>query len=217
MHHEIPCPHLDQYILDKKLFRISLADELGVSVPQVKAMLLALGYGAGVTPWRFISTDEKGEEKYKPIPSAIHETLGVKSEAFDKALTNKKIAGLKTELDTISDRMLDEAKRMNGMLINVRGLLLPIYEGNKEIRKSKQKAHIVQGIESQLLKSLISALAYGHKTGRYEYVILALHDGCVCRVKRDTEQVKMAVANGHAGIEINIDCERYKLVDVPLD
>lgn len=115
--YSIPCPNLDQYLRDKKRFRAELADELGVSVEQVKAVLLAIGYGAGIAPWRFVLADDSRKEKYKPIPSAMQETLGVGSEAFNKAAINEKIHGLKLELTAISDRMLAEAKRVNGLTV----------------------------------------------------------------------------------------------------
>jgi len=98
----------------------------------------------------------------------------------------------------------------------VRGLALSTKDNDgNEISKAKQKAHIVQGIESQLLVSLISKLSEGYKTGRDIYVDLALHDGCVSRVKRDSRELEKAVAKGHAGIKINIDREQYNLMNLP--
>lgn len=87
-------------------------------------------------------------------------------------------------------------------------------DDGKEARDSKLKAHLVQGVESQLLKSLIAKLSEGHKPGRDEYVVLALHDGCVSRVWKDPRKIQEQVANGRAAIEINIDCEQYNLMDI---
>ena len=187
-----------------------------MSVKQVKTVLLSIGYGAGITAWRFAPSDNP-EKPYKAVPAAIHETLGVKSEAFEKALMNKKIVSLKSELVAISERMLDEAKQVKSkdLLINVRDLPLLIKdEDGKEISKAKQKAHIVQGIESQLLVSLISHLSRGRKNGRDMYVVLGLHDGCISRVWKDPKELQVAVAGGRTKIDIKIDCKQYKLMDL---
>ncbi len=210
----IPCPVLDQYNLDKDQFRIDLADELEVSVEQVKSTLLALGYGAGITSWRFVSTDDPNKP-LEMMRAAIHQILG--PEAFEKAKMSEKITGLRSELTAISDRMLAEAKTVKGkgLLINARGLPLPLKDENgKDIHKAKQKAHIVQGIESQLLISLISSLTENRKSGREYFVVLGLHDGCVSRVKRNLKQLEEAVAAGRAKINLKIECEKYDLMDL---
>ena len=191
----IDCPYLDEYLQDKQAYREALANELGVSVRQVKDALITLAYGAGITH----------KERYGK-PAAIPAILG--TEAFLKVKASPKFKGLADELKAISTHLLDSARKKNGYLLNARSLPMRI-EGNS---KATLIAHLLQGIESQMLNSAIRAHHRGSRPGK-EVVVLPLHDGWITRLERDPAAAARAVKK-KTGIDIEVDCQQYNLIDL---
>ena len=73
-------------------------------------------------------------------------------------------------------------------------------------------AHLIQGIESQMLKAAISAHHRGSRTGN-EVVVLPLHDGWITRLERDPLVAALAVMK-RTGIYIEVDCQQYNLINL---
>lgn len=194
-------PYLDEYLLDKNEYRATLAEELGVEFEQAKEALIAIAFGAGIQ-----------RQECFGKPSALVDILGVA--AFEQMKHAPRVDALKAELEEIGERLLDEARIESGNLFNVRGLALPLVdEKERPSGKAKRVAHLVQGIESQLLKSAVSAHSRGDRPGK-ESVVLVLHDGWVTRHWRDPEKAARAVENGKAGIAISVSSEHYNLLDL---
>ena len=82
-------------------------------------------------------------------------------------------------------------------------------EGNS---KATLIAHLVQGIESQMLNAAIRAHHKGSRHGK-EVVTLPLHDGWITRLDRDASVAALAVKI-KTGIDIKVDCQQYNLIDL---
>ena len=191
----IDCPYLDEYLQDKQAYREALAAELDVLPVQAKEALITLAYGAGITH----------RERYGK-PAAIPAILGI--EAFMKVKESARIKGLAEELKVIAAYMRGTARTKNSYLLNALWLPMKI-DGNSN---ATQTAHLVQGIEAQMLSAAIRAHHRGSRPGRY-VVQLPLHDGWITRLKRDPEVAALAVKL-KTGIDIKVECKQYDLIDL---
>lgn len=194
----INCPLLDQYLVNKKKYRETLAKDLGVGVRQAKEALIALVYGAGISH----------SERYGK-PAAIPSILG--PNGFQRANSSKRFKGLASELKLISNAIYDHATKKNGYLLNARLL-------TKEINKNSRAtllAHLIQGRESQMLNTAISTHGRGCRSGS-EVVLLPLHDGWVTQYRRDPRAVENKLHSSRkTNIAIKVECEKYNLIDEP--
>ena len=190
----IACPYLEKYVSKKAKFRKKLAKALGVTRNQAKEALIALAYGAGIR-----------RKKHRGKLSAIREILG--EAAFKKAQKTPRFKRLSEELKNIATVMHKLARKKNGQLLNIRGLPMDM----KEEDFPKQIAHLVQGVESLMLKAAVGAHHRGGKSGK-EVVVLTLHDGWITRLERDAKSAIAAVKSS-TGIDVKIDVERYCLID----
>jgi len=130
----LECLYLEAYLNDKSAYRKRLAKLLGVSVSQVKELLIAMMFGASL---------KKG--------MAANEILG--NAAFEAALQLPELTGLSAELKQISQTLISTCAVEDGQLINAMGLPLDISENSK----LKQAAHLFQGMESKMLKAAIGS------------------------------------------------------------
>lgn len=190
----IYCPYLDTYLIDKQAYREALAQDLGVTTTQAKESLIALAYGAGISH----------RERFGK-PAAIPKILGI--EAFLKVMDAPAFNGLAGELKTIALHMRNAAKRKNGQLINARRLPMTI-DGNSNATLS---AHLIQGVESQLLTTAIRA--HNNRGQLQKVVVLPIHDGWITRLERCPIRAEIAVKKRHS-IAVAVDRQQYNLLDV---
>ena len=90
----------------------------------------------------------------------------------------------------------------------MRGLSIP--RSGKS--KGALKSHLIQGLESKMLKVAIAAHHRGTRKGN-EVVMLPLHDGWITRLKRCPKIAEEAVKK-KTGIEVLVEDEIYDLVDL---
>lgn len=178
----LACNALCQYLKDKQSYRAELAKDLGVSIEQIKQLLLAMIFGAKL--------DKRGE---------IYKILG--ETAFNVAIQHSKLKMLASELGRISRDMVENADVVDGQLINAMGLSLSVADSNHR----QHAAFLFQGIESLMLKAAIRS----HNGA----VILPLHDGWVCRLRRSATVAERGIMK-ETGIEVTVKEKRFNLLGI---
>ena len=171
---------------------------------QAKQALIAVVYGARL---RRKSYDRE---------SALLSILG--ADAYDRAENHAVFSGLITEMRNVGAHWVDSALRRKNKKtervyqINCRGLPLPITGDDGEVVKlSSRVAHLVQGVESAMLKTAVAA--HANKKTKGSNVVLTLHDGWICRLPGDESTAADAVQK-RFGISVPVNSELYDLIDL---
>ena len=201
---DIPTPVLNEYLLDKAGTRAQIADEIDVTVDQAKQALIAVAYGARL---RRKSYDRE---------SALVTILG--TDAYERAENHPVFSGLITEMRNVGAHWVNSALRRKNKKtervyqINYRGLPLPVTGDDGEaVKLSSRVAHLVQGVESAMLKTAVAA--HANKKTNGSNVVLTLHDGWICRLPCDESTAADAVQK-RLGICVPVNSELYDLIDL---
>jgi len=157
----IECPVIDSYLHHKNMMRNQIAKDIGISLDDIKACLIAIIYGANSFEW---------EE------AAIPELIGLdKSKQLIKHSWYKAI--------------FDEVNQVRPEIINQwddEGRTTYMNDAGKRIKKSEPQkkilAHLVQGIEAWLLDIVLSK--------HQEDIVLLQHDGFASVSRLSTADIK---------------------------
>jgi len=172
------CPNIELYLRLKSNVRKCLADEIGVSVRQVKRVLIAVIYGAHAT------TSQK---------AALFDTLGSK-EKVRQLLKTETFRNLHQEVKQARDVILEHWPTSRGNLINDCRKGISIKED-----KAKRMAHLIQGAEAFMLRTALRLYP--------DDIVLLLHDGFISTRQLNKEHIKKAIKDT-TGYDMDLSEER---------
>jgi len=121
--------HLTAYVDDRSALREAIAEEVGVSVRQVKDSLIARVYGARQQPF-----------------STLEKIIGDKRECF---ISNERYQLLDKEVQNVFKHLLTSASKDDLYIVNAKG------KKSKQADKKKKMAHLLQGHESMCLEAAL--------------------------------------------------------------
>jgi hypothetical protein len=143
------CDAITHYLENKSKVRRELAEEFGVTVTQIKKVLLALVYGASLS-----------EDPNAAIPEALGSV-----DIADALYAHPTFSALAKDIAAARTTILKKVKVFRGGIKNMRGLVM-------KVRKKKARhllAHLLQGVEAVALNA-------AHDLYAAEIVLLQ-HDG----------------------------------------
>jgi len=175
------CPNIECYMRLKSNVRKYLADAIGVHVEQIKRALIAIIYGAHATDSQH---------------AALFDAIGDK-EKVRQLINTKTFSGLHKEVKQARNVILDSWPTSRGSLINACDKGINIKED-----KAKQMAHLVQGIEAFMLRTVLRLYP--------DDIILLVHDGFVSTKQLDKERIKKAI-KGTTGYDMDLSEERISM------
>jgi hypothetical protein len=158
------CPTVSKYLARKKKIRHELSASVAVPVDSVKACLIALGYGAGLS----VRSQD-----------AIAKEIG--SDRARAFIQQPFVRALHKELTRVRQVILAQYPPRRGAVWNALGLPC-----NSEAKAGELQAHILQGIEAQALLAILRRY--------HDRILLLEHDGFVSSVALDTDEVEAVVS-----------------------
>lgn len=182
----VPTPHIDHYIRNKKAVRTEIATLFKCSEDMAKEILIALIYGSNLTSYGVLSKlnlkrdeiDIKGSWIDKLAKEITRATKSVVAYYTDKTPGHFKIK---------NDAGMTKATKC---------------ENEKCVAKSKLLAHILHGAESLILQYMIRYLG--------ENIVLLQHDGVTCKEPVDTDALSEHIAK-MTGYRVQFDIEKLTL------
>lgn len=167
-------PTVRYYNTHKNEFRSTIADDLGVSIKQVKTALISVIYGA---------SDKKGY--------TISDIFGDETESF---LNHAKIQGLFDDIKTARKQIINDMPVSRARIMNAMGKGISVDEDPKTIL-----AHILQGIEANMLQSAIE--------NDLQSVKLLLFDGWYSDKELNVLELENKVLSD-TGFKVKIEAEK---------
>lgn len=176
-----PCFAIDHYLANKSKTREGLALRIGISIGDVKTVLLALMFGSPLSP-----------REENAIPQAIgrDKALLLYEDAEFAAIANDIKAGRKMILAKWPDRTLRTLKNAMGKTISIKA------------GAPKKLAHLLQGIEADALRAVLRAFGGA--------IVLPVHDGFVSLEKLDVKLVEQVIFDA-TGINLKVHEERISI------
>jgi hypothetical protein len=181
--------HIENYNKNVKKIRKELAKDVGIDEENMKVMLVALLYGASIN----INDKYWSVKKRKMVDTDLLQKLrswtGDEQTArkIGKEFCNHTIVrglwgDIKTGRDTILKNVRKTGKGNNAFIENLTEHKIKISvkgRGGKVIKVSggRQLAHILQGVETFILHSVIKKMQYDADTD----FLVPYHDGWVCK------------------------------------
>jgi len=176
--------NIQHYIDNKAEVRQQVAEDVGLTVNQVKEALLALIYGAST---------RKGEANPYFSKNTLLNICGWNKEKHLVLLNHPLFHGLSRDLEKGRDLITAAAPRSRGGIKNLMGKYT-----DRSNRKSQVLAHLLQGAEAWCLNTILRH--YG------EQIILLQHDGWNTTNRLDVGEMELVVARD-TGFEIRIEEE----------
>jgi len=157
----IECPVVDSYLHHKTMMRNQIAKDIGISLDDIKACLIAIIYGANSFEW---------EDAKIPKLIGLNKSKQLIKHSWYKAI-------------------FDEVNQVRPEIINQwdnKGRSTYMNAAGKRIKKSEPQkkilAHLVQGIEAWLLDIVLSK--------HQENIVLLQHDGFASVSRLSTADIK---------------------------
>lgn len=167
------CTAINDYLAHKKAVRVSLADEFGVSVGQVKQALIALIYGAVFA---------------KRPKDALPDILGG-VEIAKRFYDNSPFLKLRDDIKGARSAILKGQTVSRQTIKNIRGMTInTVGEDGKKTPARQLLAHLLQGVESL-------ALECAHRL-HPDSIVLLQHDGWTSTKPLDTKALEKAIFDG---------------------
>lgn len=170
-------PAIDNYMADKTAIRARIAADVGISIKEVKVVLLSVLYGA-----------KKGSSWFKSKGrwrlGAIAETVGQDKAA--RLFEHTDWAGLADEVATIRKPILAACPVHRGKVVNLMG----------KVCDGGPLSHIVQGVEAKILHCVIET--YGNQ------IVLLQHDGFIASSRLDVDSLSSMVKD-RTGFDVTFD------------
>jgi len=182
----LSCPVIEDYVLRKKYWRGTIAQDVGTTQQLVKKALNALGYGAprSASPYTSISKD-----------------LG--KECAEAFFRHDLPVALKKDIDAATKVILTNYPMKNNTLVNASNRSISVLsDGGKKVGSSSLMAHLLQGVEALALE--VAVRAYGRK------VLLLQHDGFSATEFIEPGFLTASVLE-ETGYDLSFDVERIKM------
>jgi len=174
------CDAIDAYVADKKSFRQSIAQDVGMLVSTTKKLINALGYGA--------------RESLSPRTAIAAEIGAVRAEVFFK---HPLVLALKQDIHGATKAILKGSPRRSNRLINLANRLA------RDASRSgaSQMSHLLQGVEAVALEAAVR-----HVGGD---VVLLQHDGFTAMRRIDPDALRQAVLHD-TGYDLRFEVEQIE-------
>ena len=175
--HEDDMPTITEYVTNVDLFRQTILKDLqiydkNVTLKYVKDILNAYAFGARMTE-SLVMYDINHNTKYS-IP-VVTNGYSLKETPLN-IVTNKKVQALALELKSIAKKLIYKHTDKSGVITNCLGLKLQ--RGQHRLKYGVKLAHIYQGAEVRVLKTLMNYQFNGTPLIKIPNAIgLLLHDG----------------------------------------
>jgi len=162
--HGYQCNAISNYLATKKLTRLAIAEQAGITETNAKTCLLAIMYGARASEWH---------------ENAIPEEIGV--DAARRLYQVPLFAGIQSDIAQARAAILNGWKRTaNGSLTNAFGKAI---EG--KAKTVEQLAHLIQGVEAKALQAAIDLYPND--------IVLLQHDGFAASTRLSDKTIMDAV------------------------
>lgn len=182
----IPTPHIDHYIQNKKKVRSEIATLFKCTEDMAKEILIALIYGSNLTSYGVLNKLNLKRDE-----------VDVKGNWIDN-LAKEITKVTKSVVADYTDRTPGDFKIRNDVGMKKATKL----ENEKCVSKSKLLAHILHGAESFVLEHMIRFLG--------DNIVLLQHDGVTCKKPVDTEALSDHIAT-MTGYQVRFDIEKLVL------
>jgi len=181
----IKCSAIDAYLQNTKTTREQIAEEIGIPIEEVKKCLLALIYGANSFEWK---------------DASIPKLIGVnKAKALSK---HPQYSAIRKDVLTGRKAILKHWPAPRGQYKNAMGITIQKYEASgKKTPAKKILAHLMQGIETQMLNTVYQEHA--------KELILLQHDGFASKSRLNKVDIEQLVKD-KTGFDIGVKEWRTK-------
>lgn len=189
-HNGYVCENIRYYLAHKAMIRQELAEYLGATIPEVKACLLALMYGASINPYPAAAIPEiLGNPKgNKPVPTgdkkadmkALTAWNPVGKEKAKRLYSHKYFSSLTKDVNQAGPIIIESHPLSRASYKNALGKFI-----SEDTARRKILAHLIQGVEALALQVCL---------GLYdEEILLLLHDGFVSDKQLDPQLMEAAI------------------------
>ncbi|RRO01534.1 hypothetical protein [Pectobacterium aquaticum] len=179
----VPTPHVDYYLANKKSVRKEISYIFNISEDDAKMILIALIYGSNLTPFGVL-------KKLKIIYDF---------DSIERSFAYK----LCKEISSVRDHVISDYKKKSGggfKILNDAGLIKKTkLSENSNVKKSSLMAHILQGAESLILQHMIRFMG--------DNIILLQHDGVTCKNIIDADELSKYIFE-NTGYHVSFDVEQ---------
>ncbi len=183
---DIPTPHITHYIKNKKLMRRKVADMLGCSEEMAKEVLIALIYGSNLTNYGVLNKlDFKNDEI--DISGSWIDNLAKEISKVSKYVVNNFMNRSPGHFKIINDAGMTKSTKI---------------DKDKNVKKSKLLAFILQGAESLILEHMIRFIG--------DNIVLLQHDGVTCNHPIHIDALSDHIYN-HTGYRVKFEMTKLTM------